>query len=404
MSALRFPTLQQEPRLPSPLLLNQFAVPPVRAVVAIPARDEAERLAACLVALAKQRRTATPSAQPFGVLLLLNNCSDQSAVLGARLRATLPYPLQISTVTLPGHLSNAGYARRLAMDAAAAWLSASTSEDGLFDECFLLTTDADSRVAPDWIDRHFRLFRAGVDAVAGLVRDDPTELRRLPAQLRQRGRLEERYADLLTELESVLNPLPWDPWPRHSMASGASIGLRLSWYYRIGGLPLLSTGEDRALLDCLAASGAQIRHCRKTVVTTSCRLVGRAHGGMAETMRERIETPDSPCDETLPPLWLAINRFLLKAAERGGESLLPPGVFRQFSVGSQRLRPADLPREIWRAEQVLLSLRVDPSNAMLETTAASTRHRADIRAHATSVPLPERASVAESGGRELRHR
>lgn len=381
MSAQNLPKLHQSPHLPPPNISSQFAVPPVRAVVAVPVKDEAERLEACLVALAKQRQrqTAAPQAHPFGVLLLLNNCSDQSAALAARLRPVLPYPLQISTVTLPGHLSNAGYARRLAMDAAAAWLSASTSEDGFFDECFLLTTDADSRVAPNWIDRHFRHFRDGVDAVAGFVRDDPAEHRRLPLKLRQRGHLEERYADRLTELETMLAPLPWDPWPRHSMASGASVGLRLSWYYRIGGLPLLPTGEDRALLDCLSASGARIRHCRKTVVTTSCRLIGRAHGGMAETMQERIKTPDSPCDEMLPPLWLAIRQFVLRASARRAESL-PPNISQLLPMDRRRLRPVDLPREIRRADQILLSLRLHPSDMILEKIDAATRHRAGIRA------------------------
>ena len=366
--------------LPPPFVFSHLAVPPVRAVVAVPVKNEAERLGECLAALAKQGRCRDGS---FGVLLLLNNCSDESAAVAERLRPALPYPLQISTVTLPEHLSNAGYARRLAMDSAAAWLGASSTEDGFFNDGFLLTTDADSRVARDWIDRHFGHFRDGVDAVAGLVRDEPGELRRLPAQLRRRRRLEERYAELLTELESILAPLPWDPWPRHSMASGASLGLRLSWYRRIGGLPLQPSGEDRALLDCLAASGARVRHCRKTLVTTSCRLVGRAKGGMAETMRERIKSPESPCDETLAPLWLAIRRFVLKAAERRS-SVTSPGINQQFRIGSQRLRPADLHQEIRRAEHVLLSLRLRSRAAAPLANGPSLGHRDDIPDNAVS--------------------
>jgi len=354
-----------------------------RAVVAIPVKDEADRLEACLTALANQRHCQTNTGVPykFGVLLLLNNCSDDSAALAARLQPELPYPLQISNVTLRGPLSNAGYARRLAMDAAAAWLSASVSE--LFDG-LLLTTDADSRVAADWVDRHFRLFRSGLDAVAGFVRDDPVEHHRLPRALRERGRLEERYGDLLTELESIVAPVPWDPWPRHSMASGASIGLRLSWYRRIGGLPLQASGEDRALLDRLATSGARIRHCLKTVVTTSCRLLGRAPGGMAEAMRERIEDPDSPCDETLRPLWPAIRRFMLLYAERR-TGLLPALSGSQPLQRPQPLRPVDLPREIRRAEQLLLSLRL-ASSATDPTVAGTPGHRADIRGDAASAP------------------
>lgn len=380
-----FPS-HRNPRLPRQLITGQFAVPSVRAVVAIPVKNEAERLEACLAALARQRHCGTPAGEPhkFGVLLLLNNCSDDSAAIAARLRPRLPYPLQMSTVTLPGHLSSAGYGRRLAMDAAAAWLSATTSEDGLIDECFLLTTDADSRVAADWVDRHFRHFQNGVDAVAGLVRDDPVEYRRLPRALRERGRLEERYADLLTEIDSILVPRSWDPWPRHSMASGASIGLRLSWYRRIGGLPLRSSGEDRALLDCLDAFGTRIRHCQKTVVTTSCRLIGRADGGMAAAMRERIADPDSPCDETLLPLRLAIRRFSLRGAECQSNLPTPLATLPPLTFTGCRLRPADLPREINRAEQVLLSLRLR-RGSLIPRPAAPGR-RAGIQDGAASAP------------------
>jgi hypothetical protein len=77
---------------------------------------------------------------------------------------------------------------------------------------YLLTTDADSRVAPDWIVRQHVAFARGADAVAGIVYDDPAKFRRLPARLRRRGRLEARYSWLLTEIEARLNPDPDDPW------------------------------------------------------------------------------------------------------------------------------------------------------------------------------------------------
>jgi hypothetical protein len=314
--------------------------------------------------------------------LLLNNCSDGSALLAAKLRPHLPFPLLINEVTLPTSLSNAGYARRLAMDAAATWLSSSESDEG-----YLLTTDADSRVAFDWIARHLKLFDGGIDAVAGLVRDDACELRHLPMELRRRGRLEARYTKLLAELETILDPRPWDPWPRHSIASGASLGVSLSWYRRIGGLPIRSIGEDRAFIACLDAAGARIRHSPKVTVTTSCRLWGRAEGGMADTMRLRIENPDSVCDELLPPVWCAIRRFFSQAASRR----ILTNAIAAAAPAYPRLRPSELRREIRRAEAILLALKLArrPAPKLLAMRPLSGRgHQADI---------PASASIASDG-------
>ena len=49
-------------------------------IVAVPARNEAERIERCLAALANQRDlTSTPFPDGrVGVLVLLNNCTDQS--------------------------------------------------------------------------------------------------------------------------------------------------------------------------------------------------------------------------------------------------------------------------------------------------------------------------------------
>jgi hypothetical protein len=92
------------------------------------------------------------------------------------------------------------------MDATAAWLLEAGSSKG-----YLLTTDADTCVSSDWVARHYAAFAQGADAVAGYVIDDSAEYRRLPASLRWRERLESHYTWLLTELESILDPDPYDP-------------------------------------------------------------------------------------------------------------------------------------------------------------------------------------------------
>jgi glycosyltransferase involved in cell wall biosynthesis len=83
-------------------------------MIAIPARNEAERIGACLAALHAQR--AVP---PFGILLLANNCSDATAPIAIGWRDRLP-GLQVVCAELPPEQANAGEARRMAMASAAA--------------------------------------------------------------------------------------------------------------------------------------------------------------------------------------------------------------------------------------------------------------------------------------------
>jgi hypothetical protein len=60
-----------------------------RAAVAIPARDEAERLPSCLDALARQRSGHGQTVDPpdFAVLVFANNCADATPRVARRSRA-----------------------------------------------------------------------------------------------------------------------------------------------------------------------------------------------------------------------------------------------------------------------------------------------------------------------------
>jgi Glycosyl transferase family 2 len=355
-------------------------------IVAIPARDEAAHIGACLDALAQQIDGAGAPLPPgaFGVVLLLNNCRDDTAAIAARRAAAMAFPLRIVQWELPPSHAHAGAARRLAMDAAAGWLMAGEKTNGV-----VLTTDADSTVAGDWVFRQREAFTRGADAIAGLVLDEPVGHHRLPIALRRRGWLEDRYGALLTELRSRLDPELCDPWPRHAMASGASLGVTLAAYRSVGGVPLRPLGEDRALLQALEHRDAWIRHCPDTRVTTSCRLDGRAQGGMAETIRQRIADPEALCDEALEPVLDAIHRSYWRGTLRrqhaagqlseagdwadflGIEQTLATRLAAEPYFGAfwhqveraspllraHRLRPMQLPLEIKRTRGVLAWLR-----------------------------------------------
>ena len=133
------------------------AMPPdpgLRAVVVVPARDEQERIGPCLLALAEQRYVK-PGA--FEVVLVLDHCSDAT---GARaLRAASPLRA-MPLIVLESDLSGAGHARRLGMDFACERLLAAGRPDGL-----IATTDADSRVAPDWLAVQLLLASEGAMAI-----------------------------------------------------------------------------------------------------------------------------------------------------------------------------------------------------------------------------------------------
>ena len=100
----------------------------------------------------------------------------------------------------------------------------------------IMTTDADARVGTRWISVNLATIAAGADLVAGFVRADRAEHARLPIAVIQRGQLESRYEWLLAELLARTDPEAHDPWPRHRIASGASLALTLAAYRRVGGL------------------------------------------------------------------------------------------------------------------------------------------------------------------------
>lgn len=279
-------------------------------VVAIPVKDEAERIGDCLNALAWQQEY-----RGHHVLLLLNNCTDATANVVRALAPSLPVGVHIVERRLPAARATAGTARSLAMRHAARLLG----PDGI-----LLTTDADGQVAPDWIVANLAAFRQGADVVAGQAVIDPLEAGRIPAHLHADDALECAYGDLLDEIDALLDPDPADPWPRHGEHSGASIAVRLDAYLRAGGVPAVPVGEDRAFLAALKRVDARIRHAPGVRVTVSGRIEGRAAGGMADTIRRRIGRQDPEIDDRLEPARDQARRLKLRARFRAAR-LTSPG-------------------------------------------------------------------------------
>jgi Glycosyl transferase family 2 len=278
-------------------------------VVAIPVRDEEERLPACLRALARQRDRLGQAIPPalVRVVVFANNCADRSASLARKLGAGLSLDIRVVEDRLPPATAHAGNARPAVMDLAEASLVEAGESDGV-----ILATDADSQVAPNWIAENLAAFAAGAEAVLGRI-DLDEEGARLPEALHRRGELEDTYERLLTELSWLLDPLGHDPWPHHATISGASLGVTRTAYCRVGRLPRVPVGEDKALIALLSRHDARIRHCPTAHVITSGRTHGRAPGGVADALAIRSREPDAFCDEALEPFRVAFAR----AAWRG---------------------------------------------------------------------------------------
>lgn len=301
------------------------------ALVAIPVRDEVERIVDCLLALSQQE-------VPPGVVLLVNNTGDATLDRVAEIAPSLRCPVEAIAHVFPPHEATAGQARRLAM----------VHADRLAPEGVpLLTTDADGRVAPDWLDANLFHLRHGLDAVFGRAEIDPVEAARIPAALIEADAAECAYAAALTEMECLVEPVAWDPWPRHAEHSGASIAVTRAAFRAVGGMPAPALGEDRAFAAVLRRAGMRLRHAPEVRVVVSGRILGRATGGMADTIRRRLVAPDLFLDDALEP---ALDRLTRLQARRDNRAASPEPPMRRIAV-------ADLPREQEAAEMILAALR-----------------------------------------------
>lgn len=269
--------------------------------VAIPAKDEDDHIAGCLIALIGQ------SQAPDHIVLLLNNTTDRSAEIARRMAVRAQSTIHVVERSLPPEEANAGTARRLAMDAAAELVG---------NRGAILTTDADGRVPKHWVARNMAWLRAGLDAVCGMAAIDPVDEAAIPAHLIADDLMETRYTELLNEIDSILDPRPADPWPRHTHRSGASIAVSAAVYRAVGGMPPVAHGEDRALIEALERLDCKIRHDCSIQVTVSGRIAGRAEGGMAAAIARRMLVQDPWADDRLEAPAVAIRRSGLRAKAR----------------------------------------------------------------------------------------
>ncbi|MEG8220039.1 glycosyltransferase [Sphingomonas sp. HH69] len=299
-----------------------MAEPTINFCVCVPARDEAERLPVLLAALAAQDWPG-----PVMVSIGVNNTSDDSLDVIGRAQRRHGARLDIAVVVadFAPELAHAGSARKLAMDAGLARIA--MAEDGV-----LVSSDADSRPPVDWLRNIAKAVDRGADMVGGRIDIDSQEP--LPPAVSALRSAWDAYWAAVRAIEDAIDPLPWDLAPRHGDHTGASLAIRASAYQACGGVPLLATGEDRALVMAALARGARLAHPADVRIAVSPRLDGRAEGGMASAMQQLYRDAEDGSQPMAPAFdhWRerAMWRRRLRARVDGyaliarREPLLPP--------------------------------------------------------------------------------
>lgn len=234
-------------------------------LIAIPAHDEVEEIASCLEHVATALRLAqeSPGYGRIVVAVASHRCADDTFEVARALLSELPGR---HLVTRDEVSDTVGEVRARLVEAA---LPAGFEPS----RTWVLSTDADSHVPPDWVvgtleQAHCR--RA--TAVAGMV-----ELRGWDAP-----------PDVLARYQALIDAgLRSDG---HTHVYGANLAVRLDAYQRVGGFRAVH-GEDQDLIDRLRAAGEPVLSLLSPLVRTSARHPGRAEHGLGALLQRMHEVP-----------------------------------------------------------------------------------------------------------------
>jgi glycosyltransferase involved in cell wall biosynthesis len=210
--------------------------------VVVPAHNEERLLPGCLASI-----RAACGGYAVSVFVVADACTDATAAVASECGARVVRTDRRNV----GAARFAGFAAALAVGAE--WIA---------------TTDADSRVPPDWLDRQLVHVAAGADAVVGTVR--VSEWADWPPWLPPMYELE--YARHHAGLG-------------HRHVHGANLGVTAAAYRAVGGFAPRRDGEDVALVRALWACGRRIAWATDLPVLTSSRAVGRVEAGFSGHLR-----------------------------------------------------------------------------------------------------------------------
>lgn len=228
------------------------------AAVVIPAHNERAKLPDCLRAVLT---AALCAPVPITVVVVLDDSDDGSDELAGE------YGPDVHFISVDAH--NVGAARAVGFGYARSLFG-----DG---RCWYATTDADSRVDPDWLVHQLNV---GADMVLGVVR--VTDWRLHGADVVDRYLL--RYH---------ADPIAGDG--QHEHVHGANMGFSARAYWRVGGFRALASGEDVDLVERFEAAGYLIHRDTELSVITSARTQARAPHGFAHHLRQLGRSAAGDC-------------------------------------------------------------------------------------------------------------
>ena len=224
--------------------------------IVIPAHNEERCLERCLTAVRLAASHAGLRDESVCVAVVLDHCTDASydiVELHARVNASADAGYCVEALVIEAR--NVGAARA----AGAERLLAHGAR-------WLAFTDADTRVAPDWLVAQLN---QKADVVCGTVGVDDWSAHEGDAALLC------RHFDLhYTDVDG------------HRHIHGANLGVCAAAYRCAGGFAPLACSEDVALVEALERCGARVAWSAAPRVTTSARRDARARGGFGDTLLE----------------------------------------------------------------------------------------------------------------------
>ncbi|KTR05989.1 hypothetical protein NS365_09365 [Aureimonas ureilytica] len=314
------------------------------AVAILPARDEAERIDATLRALMAEL------APGEGVVLVVNGSTDDTLARALALFEAGDAPFLLLDVNWQPGRGSAPLARRLALDLAFE----------LSPHAHLFSIDADTVVQPGWRAAYEAEFTGGAALVCGAIGFDPAEAALLPPTDEAAETVLREYRAASREIDARLDPDPLNPWPHHGNIGGANFGLRAGVYGAVGGLPVTSFGEDRALLRRVRALGLPVRFSEGPLVWTSCRLDGRARGGLSDELKRSRNEADPLVDEALEPADVLERRIRARLAfSRAGSAQARGDVLSALGLTEAEIEAVEVeatPGEAWTLVEELSPL------------------------------------------------
>ena len=275
--------------------------------VIIPVRNEAVALEATLLALTNQiDLTGKPLAKNrYEIIVLANNCSDNSAEIARRFARSQPVMLHVVEMEIESDRAYVGWVRKLLMDEAYRRFK-SIGHNGI-----IASTDGDTKVSDTWIAANLAEINNGADAVGGRIITSSRERNKLDKATRLYYLRHLRYGYLNSRLEACIDPY-LESFCRHHHHYGASLAVTAQMYAKVGGLPPLRSSEDVALYEALKRVDARFRHSPQVRVVTSARSIGRAEAGLSARLSQLSIMAQNRESVLVEPAELIEMRFYMR--------------------------------------------------------------------------------------------